>query len=371
MEINDPIIDPSVFKHASEFNEQEVRFHVTDPIMKRLGYGNFKGGTYLLLEEQLATPYYHIGATDKKKDFPLGKSDYRAGLEGARGCFIVETKRANKKLTKSTIGQAHSYAAHANVGAHYILLCNGIDIALYETLSGPEHAPITAFKVAEINERFHELHEVLAPANLKRYCHREYDLGLSLCDGLGSIVEVRDGYFEPAEHDFRVVEAGPLLSGAGDLFSDLANTMISSLRSNFEYRISGGIFQRDGDGRIIGSLINSAITVSNAKAMEQAGLTKMHLATDSKTISCSPDAPSKFESTASVRLAEGTTIHETYGRTLTLPSALEANSFVTTRLHYSSNEMKGDYRVFVTLSLLGLEAEFNIAGTISLRLMPR
>jgi hypothetical protein len=87
-----------VFSEQSEqarqaYNETEVRFHIIDPMLRQLGY---PGGedVYLKPEEKLEYPYFHIGHKSKK-DMPLGFPDYRAGLKGARGSFVIQAKAAS------------------------------------------------------------------------------------------------------------------------------------------------------------------------------------------------------------------------------------------------------------------------------------
>jgi hypothetical protein len=130
------------------YNEAEVRFHFIDPLMRKLGYPE-RDDVYFKLEEKLEYPYFHIGHKSKKKDQPLGFPDYRAGLKGRRGSFIVEAKAAKVGLSMHDVEQAHSYAAHAQVGANYFVLCDGIQFAIYETLSGPDKAPLVEMQVSE------------------------------------------------------------------------------------------------------------------------------------------------------------------------------------------------------------------------------
>ena len=134
------IIADDIVEVASNYNETEVRFHIIDPILRRLGYPG-DDSVYLNLEEKLEYPYVHIGRRSKK-DLPLGFPDYRAGLKGARGSFVVEAKAGNVQIGPQHVEQAHSYAAHAQVGANYFVLCNGKVFSVYQTLSGPDFAPI-------------------------------------------------------------------------------------------------------------------------------------------------------------------------------------------------------------------------------------
>ena len=127
----------------------EIRFHVIDPVIRMLGYPDVEN-TYLNLEEKLEYPYVHIGRRSKR-DVPLGYPDYRAGVKGARGSFVVEAKAGSVPIGKKEVEQAHSYAAHSQVGANYFVLGNGSEILVYETLSGPDAAPIVGLPLEALN----------------------------------------------------------------------------------------------------------------------------------------------------------------------------------------------------------------------------
>lgn len=150
------------------YNEAKVRFHFIDPLLRALGYG-VDNNTYVEFEENLSYPYYHIGHRSKK-DLPLGRADYRAGLKEARGSFIIEAKAGSVAITPLAVEQAHSYAAHAQVGANYFVLCNGFELHIYETLSGPAANPIACMPLSNLNDRYHEIENILAPRNLESHC---------------------------------------------------------------------------------------------------------------------------------------------------------------------------------------------------------
>jgi predicted type IV restriction endonuclease len=145
------VITDAAIEAAPTYNETEIRFHILDPIIRLLGYPG-ADDVYLILEEKLEYPYQHIGRRSKK-DLPLGRSDYRAGVKGARGSFVIEAKAGNVAIGGREVEQAHSYAAHAQVGANYFVLCNGSVLTVHETLSGPRASPVVEIALAEINSK--------------------------------------------------------------------------------------------------------------------------------------------------------------------------------------------------------------------------
>ena len=61
---------------SEDSNETSVRFHVIDPLLRRLGYPDDER-VYIEFEEKLEYPYVHIGHRSKK-DLPLGLSNVSA-----------------------------------------------------------------------------------------------------------------------------------------------------------------------------------------------------------------------------------------------------------------------------------------------------
>jgi len=141
--------------------------------------------TYTYLEERLTYPYYFIGRKKPKKDLPIGKSDYRCGMKGRRGSFIVEAKKLDHILTDEDREQAHSYAAHAQVGANYFVLCNGSRFEIYETLAGDYKTPILSRDCKGLMEKFDDVENILAPRQLVKNCSVIYQPGQRLSNSFG------------------------------------------------------------------------------------------------------------------------------------------------------------------------------------------
>ena len=147
-------------------NEAEVRYNVLDPLLRELGYrGGADNGTYHHLESQLQTPFYHIGRASKK-DFPISSLDYLCGLKGRRGSFVVEAKSYDHDITDEDVGQAHSYAAHSSVAANLIVVCNGKELRIFETiLPHSRLSPCLQFRVLRLREDFTKSKIFLAPSS--------------------------------------------------------------------------------------------------------------------------------------------------------------------------------------------------------------
>lgn len=370
------IINQQVLDALPSYKEAEVRFHVIDPIVRKLGYAD-GDDVYLKLAEKLDYPYFHIGHKSKKKDLPLGFPDYRAGLKGARGSFIVEAKAGNIVISKEDIEQAHSYAAHAQVGANYFVLCDGTKCLVYATLSGPNCSPLAEIPICEIDDRFHEFENLLSPISLAKNCRVKYDTKLKLCDGLASSVEIRSGEYGMDHWAYRVfvngAECTDILRSSVPQFAELDKQLVM-LEREFELKVADGVAKRDSDGRISASVNFPGVTRNNLAGMKLLGIDQMTFSTNEKFISCDPDSPTLFESTADFSLAKGTLVAPLFGLPVQTDADLVGDVFVSSQIHMSGDSMSGDYVALADyrISLPGMgemTIELDICGRFSLRLI--
>jgi Type I restriction enzyme R protein N terminus (HSDR_N) len=367
------IITKDSVNAAPNYNEAEVRLHIIDPMIRQLGY---VGGSncYLSLEERLEYPYVHIGRRSKK-DLPLGRVDYRAGLNGARGSFVIEAKAGNVPITSREVEQAHSYAAHAQVGANYFVLCNGTAISVYQTLSGSTAAPIASIPLGEVNERFHELENILSPANLEKNCLVKHDIGLKLAEGLGSSVRIRSGNYIMSSYGYRFLMSGQDLTESlrqsAPQISTL-DTQLELIKTSFELRVSDGEVWRDEDGRINAHVKFDGATLHNLKAMEIIGITEVAFVTADNFISIDPESPTVFESLTDFTVSRGTMMPELFGGAQIIEGDITGNMFIKAAMHYSGGQLMGQYISLSdqSASIPGMATplliEMDIAGTFEL-----
>jgi hypothetical protein len=233
------IVTPDILANQPSYNEAAVRLFVIDPVLRKLGYLD-GGDVYVKPEEKLEYPYYFIGHKSKKKDLPIGYPDYRVGLKGGRGSFIVEAKAAPVGLSQKDVEQAHSYAAHAQVGANYFVLCDGAQIVVYETLSGPQCMPIVVISIDELDDRFYELENVLSPASLAKNSLVSYDTKLKLCDGLGSSVKIHSGEYNMDDWAYRILiddtDCTEMMKSSVPEIADI-DSQLEMMEREFELRV--------------------------------------------------------------------------------------------------------------------------------------
>jgi len=366
------IYSPEVKTGLDSFNEASVRLRIIDPMLTKLGY--FSGdNVYLLPEKELSYPYGFIGHKSKK-DYPIGEIDYLVGLKGRRGCFVVEAKAAKVKISRNDVEQAHSYAAHAQVGANYFMLCNGWRTLVYETLSGSECDPILEIPIDELDARFHEIENILSPSALGKHCHISYDRNLKLCNGMGSHVVIRSGEYTmegwhlrffvgdqeiPMELVKRIPEIQQMIDG------------LELMAEQLPLRISRGEIKRTEDGRIVLSVKFDGITHSNRRLLDNSGLRNLIFQTDEKYLSCSPESPSLFEATKKATLEKGEHAPVSlFGASVPAENRVKVDSFTRARICAESNRILGVYAL--TSSILAelpggqrIGLEFDLFGSIS------
>ncbi|WP_288940984.1 type I restriction enzyme HsdR N-terminal domain-containing protein [uncultured Roseovarius sp.] len=366
------IITDAAVKAAPSYNEAEIRFHIIDPVLRHLGYPG-TDNVYLNLEEKLDYPYVHIGRRSKK-DVPLGFPDYRAGLEGERGSFVIEAKAGNIRITLLEVEQAHSYAAHAQVGANYFVLCNGSIFSVYETLSGSSARPLAEIPLCELNERFHELENILSPTSLAKNCRVIHDKGLKLAEGLGSSVAIRSGRYVLEEYDYRFSIDG---RDCTDLVrqnfpqNKVMEQQLELLKTSFELKVSKGTAERNPDGQIIAQIEFEGATTHNDKAMSIMGLKEATLATADKFLSIDPNNPTTFESLRDYSVAKGTMLPLLFGGEVEMNSDLSGGSFIKAAMHLVEDKLLGQYVAFSKQHVpihggMTLLLELDIAGTFEL-----
>ena len=367
-------ISDVAIRNASSYNETEVRFHIIDPILRSLGYGN-GDDVYLYLEEQLEYPYLHIGRRSKR-DQPIGIADYRAGVKGARGSFVVEAKAGSVSISERDIEQAHSYAAHAQVGANYFVICNGIELLIFETLSGSAASPIVDIKVSEISNRFHEVQNILAPRNLIKYCTITYDRGLPMADGLGSSARIRTGRYKLSEYDLKILVGGrdctEFIRQSVPKVAEMEQHL-ELLKTSFELRISDGSVTRGSDGKIIAHVKFDGATISNEEAMMLLGIREVTFVTNDKFISTDSGNPTIFETRKDIALARGASMPTMFGEVLQTPSDLKGGMFIKAAMYLRENHICGEYKSLSNQEMAGpggiqIVCESEMVGTFELKL---
>jgi len=290
-------------------NETAVRESILAPLLAKLGY-QYGTTNYIEYEEQLETIIYQLGRKSRK-DYPIGRPDYRCGIDGQRGSFIVEAKEGAHTIDANDIAQAHSYAAHGLVSARFFVLSNGHEFQIYDTYSGVKEAPILVVRVADFDRRFHEIDALLGPRNLRKYSHVEYDLSQPLSPDLPSRAQLKFGWASMPTIEMYLLgrprgEFASLLqlAGIGDTFSEL----IEQYKKNRQPIIDGDV-RRAEDGRIQALLEFDSIDKRVAGNIIKMGFKKMLFVTDDEYISNNIEKPTIFETISESNIPRGTELY--------------------------------------------------------------
>lgn len=132
------------------WNEEEVRAEIIDPLARILGYDI---ETWASLKRERSLPV--MGAS-KAVDYSM--------MLFAQNFWLIEAKRPgdDKAFSRDAIYQTLRYAAHPDINAALMLLCDGSKFAVFDREVSLDE-PLLTIKRDELAARFDELRWLLAP----------------------------------------------------------------------------------------------------------------------------------------------------------------------------------------------------------------
>lgn len=218
----------------NSMNETDVREIIVRPLLHRLGYRHGTDAN-IRTEVTLKYPKAFLGRKKPGKDPELvGRADYICEVVSF-GRWVVEVKSPAEALDENAVQQAHTYAAHPEVGAAFILITNGRRFALYRT--GALSAPLLEFDHADLEANALRLHNIVGPDAIRKLSGLvRIDPGKPLGRGLASQVVIAGGSITYEEHESNT----PLVP----------REMIEGL----QLPVVGGKVARTDDGRIHGKV---------------------------------------------------------------------------------------------------------------------
>ena len=136
--------------NISKFNETEVRCEILDPIIRLLGY-DVENWASLKRERTVRV----LGAS-KALDYSM--------LLFEEDFWVIEAKRPGKDdcFNRDDVYQALRYAAHPEINAALMLLCDGEKLEIYDREESLEK-PLLRLARAEWSARFNEIRALLSP----------------------------------------------------------------------------------------------------------------------------------------------------------------------------------------------------------------
>ncbi len=305
-------------------NETDVREEIVRPLLSRLGY---RHGTEAYVQTELPLSYSQafLGRKNPNRDPTLrGRADYICGVVAA-GTWVIEVKRPDEALDRSTIQQAHTYAAHPEVAAYYFMLTNGKNFSVYET--GRLAEPLLSWTFAESEESFLKVLNLIGPdAIRKRAKMALVDPGEPLGRGLHSRLQILNGS----------VNYDPTPSGPQPPF-------LSSL-AGVQLPVAGGWVTRDVDRRIH-ACVDIASVSPLLKLVGAVGLADRYdFYSSSSHISTEEGQPTIFQNFTCTRVDRGTLM--TYvGTPTAMPYSLETTAFTEVVGFVRDEQFQGTVRI--------------------------
>lgn len=301
-----PFFDPAVIVRMTE---QDVREEIVAPILAQLGY---KFGTpyYVERERALKYPYYQLGRRSRK-DVPQGAADYICGLDGRRGCFTIEAKRGNHKLTDLDVSQAHSYATHPEVAANFFMITNGIEFLVYQTLRNQNEPPILSLNVTTLDVDFYKIENLLSPERLQKNCEVHYDLGKPIGGVLGSSASVKNGWTTITDLDlyFESIGENPMAEALNSSDEFLYGKEVARAFIGQRQPVVDGKISRSETGMIFAKVTFDATYAEISEDLLTLGLKELTIYFNSETISCDPNCPTAFETKGGGAIPQGTALY--------------------------------------------------------------
>lgn len=155
----------------------------------------------------------------------------------------------------------------------------------------------------------------------------------------------------------------------------ILDKQLELLKTAFDLRVSGGLVERNLDGRITAYVKFAGATTHNHQAMAIIGISEASFATADKFISTDPDSPTIFESLKDFTVSRGTSIPHLFGGSTMAESDLRGNMYIKAAMYYKEGKVRGQYISFSdqNISFSGastLMIEMDVAGTFELTMDP-
>jgi hypothetical protein len=167
-------IEPKIFDDP-ELKEDSVRELVIAPILARLGYLP-NGSTRVTRSKSLRHPFIRVGT---RKHPVTTIPDYTFYVDD-KPLFVLDAKAPSQEvLAEDHLQQAYSYAIHPEIRCEEFGLCNGREIALFNT---SQAEPLLHLGFEEFESKWLDIEKFLAPKFLREPNLRRFapDFGLAL-----------------------------------------------------------------------------------------------------------------------------------------------------------------------------------------------
>lgn len=318
-------------------NETDVREMIVRPLLHELGY---RQGTNANIRTEIRLSYSKafLGHKNPKKDLILaGRADYICEVVSF-GRWVVEVKAPNHDLALEDAQQAHTYAAHPEVGAMFSLLTNGREFRVYRT-SWPQE-PIFSWKTEETEELLPNIINLLGPEAIKQRVHVPVDLGKPLAIGFGATIKLAAGSLLYERH----TTDQPMFQNAFKSMDGIR----ASVTGKTAYRLQ--------DGRIQGELEMAGPYSFFDQFNEAAGLRPLDFSTSDEYVSTDVEKPTIFQNVASASVPSGFEIPALIDMPsgFQLPFGLTVTAFTEAVGYIKDSRLVGTFEISYDLQFVNL-----------------
>lgn len=158
-----------------EFKEDSVRELILAPIITKLGFPP-SGAVRVTRSKTLQNPFIRVGT----RNHPVTTiPDYTFYVDN-KPAFVLDAKGPKEEILKHDhIQQAYSYSIHPEIRCEEFGLCNGRELAIFNT---SQIEPLLLIKFEDFESRWDEIEKFLSPKYLAEPILRKFapDFGLAL-----------------------------------------------------------------------------------------------------------------------------------------------------------------------------------------------
>lgn len=160
MKVFDANLDFNII-NSPIFKEDSVREEIITPILKALGYSSF-GNNTIIRSKALEHPYIYFGT---KKEHIKIIPDYLIQINGENK-FVIDAKSPTENIYKGkNVEQAYSYAIHREIRTSLYVLCNGINLVVFNV---NKINTVLDILISEIEDKWDDVLKVLSPLALTK-----------------------------------------------------------------------------------------------------------------------------------------------------------------------------------------------------------
>lgn len=287
-------------------------------------------------EVNLKYPKAFLGRKKPGKDPELkGRADYVCEVVSF-GRWVVEVKSPAEPIDESAIQQAHTYAAHPEIAASFILISNGRRFVLYRT--GALGAALLDFEHDQLEDNLLRLFNIVGPAAIRKLSALvSIDPGKPLGRGLASYLTIAGGLITYEEHESNT----PLVP----------RDVIEGLR----LPIVSGSVQRIDDGRI-----HARVEVAHAAPLLRSITSSIGISdgydfySADEYISIDPEKPTIFQNLYEHRTAPGKVASLPGAQPVVVPFGFNLTAYTQAVGYVADGIFRGTMQMDYELQVVGM-----------------